>query len=199
MTAQKTSTANKRTVAAEKIAEATMQKAKRSQTAMKSRVHGAQFEKMVDVSLEWYRAKGEAFISKTPEPMKPIRATGRGGQFIACYTKTAQPDYKGTISGGRAIVFDAKHCEKSEKIDYSRVTPEQREELEAHYKLGAAAGVLVSFAMTDFYWVPWAVWRDMQAIYGHKHMKKHELEPFRVPCINGVIKLLDGIEKEETC
>lgn len=44
--------------------------------------------------------------------------------------------------------------------------------------------------------VPWGVWRDMRKLYGHKHMNKAELEPFRVQYIAGVLKLLEGIELE---
>ncbi len=33
--------------------------------------------------------------------MKPLRAPNQLGQFLACYTKAAQPDYKGTLKGGR--------------------------------------------------------------------------------------------------
>ena len=42
----------------------------------------------------------------------------------------------------------------------------------------------------------WAVWRDMEKIYGHKHIKQTELEPFRVAYMAGVIKVLDGVELE---
>ena len=38
------------------------------------------------------------------------------------------------------------------------------------HKLGAIAFVLVSVSLTDFYRVPWPVWRDMAEIYGHKYM-----------------------------
>ena len=44
----------------------------------------------------------------------------------------------------------------------------------------------------------------MKAIYGRKHIKQPELEPYRVQYIAGVLKLLEGIaldynqEKEQT-
>ena len=53
---------------------------------------------------------------------------------------------------------------------------------------------MVSFELKDFYRVPWETWRDMKNIYGHKHMTRTELEPFRVQYIAGVLKLLEGIE-----
>lgn len=154
---------------------------------------GDHFEGIIAASLRWYEDKGVACIEKTPEPMKPLRAPNRQGQFLACYIKAGQPDFKGTLTGGRSVVFEAKHTD-SDRIEYSRLTDEQVEKLSTHHKLGAAAFVLVSFGLQDFYRIPWEIWRDMKAIYGHKHIKQKELEPYRVQYIAGVLKLLEGIE-----
>ena len=175
----------------------------RSQRGRQSRIMGDHFENMIAASLRWYEDKGAACIEKTPEPMKPLRAPNRQGQFLACYVKAGQPDFKGTLTGGRSVVFEAKHTD-SDRIEYSRLTDEKVEKLNTHHKLGAAAFVLVSFGLQDFYRIPWEVWRDMKAIYGRKHIKQPELEPYRVQYIAGVLKLLEGIaldynqEKEQT-
>lgn len=165
----------------------------RSQRGLRNKRAGEHFENLISASLNWYKGKGIAFIEKTPEPMRPLRPPNRQGQFIACYTKAGQPDFKGTLAGGRAVVFEAKHTGGS-KIDYNRLTQEQLNSLAEHDCLGAAAFILVSIDLQDFYRVPWSVWRDMQMLYGHKYMNKVELEPFRVQCIAGVLKLLEGIE-----
>lgn len=165
----------------------------RSQRGRQSRIMGDHFEGIIAASLKWYEDKGVACIEKTPEPMKPLRAPNRQGQFLACYIKAGQPDFKGTLTGGRSVVFEAKHTD-SDRIEYSRLTDEQVEKLSTHHKLGAAAFVLVSFGLQDFYRIPWEIWRDMKAIYGHKHIKQKELEPYRVQYIAGVLKLLEGIE-----
>lgn len=165
----------------------------RSQRGRQSRIMGDHFEGIIAASLRWYEDKGVACIEKTPEPMKPLRAPNRQGQFLACYIKAGQPDFKGTLTGGRSVVFEAKHTD-SDRIEYSRLTDEQVEKLSTHHKLGAAAFVLVSFGLQDFYRIPWEIWRDMKAIYGHKHIKQKELEPYRVQYIAGVLKLLEGIE-----
>lgn len=165
----------------------------RSQRGRQSRIMGDHFEGIIAASLRWYEDKGVACIEKTPEPMKPLRAPNRQGQFLACYIKAGQPDFKGTLTGGRSVVFEAKHTD-SDWIEYSRLTDEQVEKLSTHHKLGAAAFVLVSFGLQDFYRIPWEIWRDMKAIYGHKHIKQKELEPYRVQYIAGVLKLLEGIE-----
>lgn len=167
----------------------------RRQRGLQSKRAGEHFEKLISESLKWYKNKGVAFVEKTPEPMRPLRQPNRQGQFLACYIKSGQPDFKGTLIGGRAVVFEAKHTD-SDRIDQSRLTSEQAESLSTHYSLGAAAFVLISVRLQDFFRVPWEVWRDMKDIYGHKHMKLTELEQFRVQYIAGVLKLLEGIELE---
>ena len=169
--------------------------AERSLRGMRSRVAGEHFEAMIEASLGWYLEHGVACIEKTPEPMKPLRPPNSKGQFVACYTKAAQPDYKGTLIGGRSCVFEAKYTD-DDQIKQDRVTKEQKDRLELHYRLGAAAFVLVSFGLTDFYRIPWEVWRNMKNIYGRKYLKEAELEPYRVQYISGIIKLLEGIELE---
>ena len=167
----------------------------RSQQGRQRRINGDCFENMIASSLFWYECKGVACIEKTPEPMKPLGKPNKRGQFLACYTKAGQPDFKGTLTGGRSVVFEAKHTE-SDRIEYSRLTDEQIKKLKLHHELGAAAFILVSFGLQDFYRIPWEVWRDMKEIYQRKHIKQKELEPYRVQYIAGVIKLLEGVELE---
>lgn len=165
----------------------------RSQKGLQSKRAGEHFENMISASLRWYEERGVACIEKTPEPMRPLRAPNRQSQFLACYVKAGQPDFKGTLTGGRSVVFEAKHTD-SDRIEFGRLTNEQIEKLSTHHSLGAATFVLVSFGLQDFYRIPWEAWRDMKTIYGRKHMKQTELEPYRVQYIAGVLKLLEGIE-----
>lgn len=165
----------------------------RSQQGLLSKRAGDQFEAVIKSSLVWYELKGLAFIQKTPEPIRQLSRPNPRGQFLACYEKAAQPDFTGTILGGRSVVFEAKHTD-SDRIEYSRLTDEQIKQLDMHHHLGAAAFVVVSFGMQDFYRIPWKVWRDMKAIYGYKHMKQQDCEPYRVHYVDGVLKLLEGIE-----
>lgn len=160
-----------------------------------ARVAGGYFENIISASCDYYLSRGLAKIEKTPEPMKPLGAKNRKGQFLACYTKQAQPDYGGTLKGGRSIYFEAKHTD-DERIEQRRLTQEQQDDLETHHKLGAIAFVLVSMSLTDFYRVPWPVWRDMAEIYGRKYMTHAELSRYEVPATAGFIKFLHGIESE---
>ena len=164
----------------------------RSLRGSQSRQAGAYFENMIEASLRWYGDKGVAEIIKTPEPMKPLGKPNQRGQFLACFTKAAQPDFNGTALNGRSVVFEAKHTD-NDKIEYSRLTDEQIRQLSKHHKLGAFAFVLVSFGLKDFYRIPWEVWENMRDKFGHKHIKKNECEPYRVPYVAGVIKLLEGL------
>lgn len=173
------------------IGEAT--KAERSMRANRSRLTGQYFENMITASLNWYRDMGVAYIEKTPEPMKPLRAPNRQGQFLACFTKMGQPDFKGTLTGGRSVVFEAKHTD-ADRITADRLSSEQVEALISHHKLGAAAFVIVSFNLEHFYRIPWEVWRDMKEIYGRKYLKESDIEEYRLQYMSGVIKMLEGIE-----
>ena len=81
---------------------------------------------MITASLNWYARMNVAYIEKTPEPMKPLGKPNRSGQFLACYTKQGQPDFKGTITGGRSVVFEAKQTD-TDRITYDRLTDKQIE------------------------------------------------------------------------
>ena len=56
-----------------------------------ARVAGGYFENIISASCDYYLSRGLAKIEKTPEPMKPLGAKNRKGQFLACYIKTRNP------------------------------------------------------------------------------------------------------------
>lgn len=143
-----------------------------------NRAQGKQFERLIDDALAYYEQKGTAAIEKTPEPMRPTKDLGTG-KFIAYYEKQAQPDYKGTLKGGRSVVFEAKHT-TSDRIEQNRVTQEQSDRLDKYQSMGALCFVFVGFNMRDFFKVPWDVWREMKKTYGRKYTTQEELEPYRV-------------------
>ena len=152
------------------------------------------FEEIIEAGCDYYRSTGRADIEKTPEPMKPIQQLGNG-RFVAVYTKAAQTDFKGTLAGGRSIVFEAKHTDTGE-MAASRVEEHQAERLERAYKLGAVAFVLCSFGPLDIFRVPWSLWRTMKEKFGHKYITPREAEPFRVR-YNGVgaLQFLENMEE----
>ncbi len=150
---------------------------------------GEEWERILEASCQHYRLKGEAEIEKTPEPIKQIGSKNRQGKFTACYTKKAQPDYKGTLKGGRAVVFEAKHT-AGDRLQQSVVTDEQERRLDRHMALGAECFVMVSFGFKEFFKVPWAIFRDMKEHYGRKYITPADVQEYKVRYIGGVLRFL---------
>ena len=133
----------------------------------RSKAVGEHFERMIETSCEYYKFMGMATIKKTPEPMKPIKDLGNG-RFVAYFEKRAQPDFKGTLRGGRAILFDAKHTD-SDRIERKAVSEEQEKEFDINAIMGAECFVLVSFGFREFYKIPWDIFKNMKELFGRKY------------------------------
>lgn len=166
----------------------------------RSNAAGNMFEGMLSAACNYYREKGDAIIEKTPEPMRPIKPYGERsrGQYIACFEKQAQPDYKGVLCDGRAIIFEAKHTDK-DRIQESVITETQRQNLDDFQEMGAQCFVMVSIGFQKFFRVPWEVFRDMKNRYGRKYMKVDELEAYKIKQYRGVLLILEGVEIYENC
>lgn len=157
-------------------------------TGRRSKVAGEHWENMIEAACQHYRREGKAEISKTPEPMRPIKSLGQG-KFIAYYEKMAQPDYKGTLAGGRAVVFEAKHTD-GDRLQQSVISSEQEKQLDRHAKLGAECFVMVSFGFEQYFKIPWEVFRDMKANFGRKYIKPEDVQQYKVKYIGGVLQFL---------
>ena len=159
----------------------------------RSRAAGGFWEELLEDSCEYYSLMHKAEITKTPEPMKPIGPKNQKGQFLACYTKQAQPDYKGTIKGGRTVMFEAKFTSTG-KMEQSRVLQGQADYLEGHQKLGARCYVIAGFGSGAVYRFPWNIWRDMKKHFGRKYVTEADvgITAYLVPVTrDGVLLLLD--------
>lgn len=154
-----------------------------------NRIAGASFEQIIDAACQYYKENGIAEIDKTPEVMKPLGHQNKKGQFLACYVKKAQPDFKGTLKGGRSIVFEAKFT-STDKMQQSVVMEKQAEALERHRKLGAQCFIVISFSFQKFYRIPWEVWRDMKQIYGRKYIKPKDIPQYEVKFFQGILNFL---------
>lgn len=157
-----------------------------------ARASGKLFEDMIRASCKWHKAEKLAKIEKAQEPVRQLGPMSPHGQFTACYETQAEPDYQGTIRGGRSIVFEAKHTD-GDRIQRVRVSEKQAEALELHHELGARAYVFVSFGFQLFFRIPWPVWRDMKQTYGRQYLKPEELGQYRITAPGGILMLLDGI------
>ena len=160
----------------------------------KNRALGVMFEKSIDDACFAYEELGLAKIEKTPEPMRVLRNLG-DGKYMACFTKAAQPDYKGVLKGGRSVCFEAKFTE-SDRMEQKRVTKEQTEALNGHAQLGAVCFVVCGFADGHTYRVPWDVWADMKAWFGRLYVTQEDLKPFAVRS-DLRVWFLDHIEQDQ--
>lgn len=160
-----------------------------------ARASGQIFERMIENSCDYYRRLGIAHIEKTPEAMRILRPLNdrRAGQFVAVFTKQAQPDFKGVLCDGSGIMFDAKHTD-SDRINQTVVTEEQIRDLNLFQEMGAHCYIMVGLGHKDFYRVPWEIWKNMKRLFGHKHMNKTDLEPYHLKTSGTTILILEGIE-----
>lgn len=139
-----------------------------------AKARGKQFESRIDDSFAYYAQKGFAIIEKTPEPMHPTKNLGNG-KFIAYYEKQAQPDYKGTIKGGRTVMFEAKFT-AADRMEQSRVLQSQQDYMDRHQALGARCFVIAGFSSGMVYCVPWDIWKTMKDHFGRKYVTEADLE-----------------------
>ncbi len=154
-----------------------------------SRERGAQFEAWINESFEYYKERGFAAIEKTPEPMKPIKSLGEG-KFIAVYTQKAQTDYKGTIKGGRTVIFEAKYTD-ADRLEQSRVRKNQEDYMKLRSALGARCWVLAGFRSGEVYKIPWEVWTHMKETFGRKYVTEADVQGYKVRrAFNGVLLIL---------
>ena len=171
------------------------QQRKKALDSWKGKRNNAQghfFEGFIKTACAVYKQKGIAYVEKMPGPFMVLEKKDRGifkGRFIA----HAQPDFMGTLYGGRSICFEAKYT-STDKLAQTVLTAEQWDSLEQHWKAGAKAGVCAGIGNV-YAFIPWPVWRSMQEIYGRKYMTAEDLEPYRVR-FNGACMFLDPIHKE---
>lgn len=151
--------------------------------SLQSNGFGKNFEKMIDLACKYYRDEGKADISKIDEPFRVIRLK-KSGRFEGQFTKNANPDFEGTLDGGRSICFEAKYT-TSDRMKQSVVSNKQAEVLEIKSKLGGLAGVCVGIK-DRYFFIPWQVWSNMKDIFGRKYVKADDLSRYEVIFRQGV-------------
>lgn len=155
--------------------------AKASIQGRRNKAEGAVFEADVKRSCENYEKEKIAFIEKTPEPMRIIGKFS-DAVFKAVFEKSAQPDFKGTLCGGRAICFDAK-CTCTDKIQITSLTDEELRCLTIHRELGAWAGVLMCFIHGNtktYAMIPLSIFMSAKALNGHKYWTVDDVSKWKV-------------------
>ena len=167
---------------------------RRAALQYQNKVNNAQghfFEGAIKAACALYSERERADVDKTPEPFRVIEK-GRDGIFKGRSTARAQPDFQGTLAGGRSIVFEAKYT-TTDRMKRDVLTKEQQDALERHAARGALAAVCAGIG-DKFFFVPWQMWRDMKQLYGRKYVTAADLEPWRVR-FNGAVLFLDYIHE----
>lgn len=158
-----------------------------------NRKNGEFLEQYILDACDYYRENGIADIDKTPEPFKVLSGMKRlscgSPGFEGVFAKKAQPDFKGTLSGGQSVVFEAKTT-TTDRITQDEVNGTQTASMKSHSALGAEVFVVVSMNLTRFYRVPWEVWVTMKERFGHKYMNQAELAPYEIKMKNGILQFL---------
>lgn len=156
-----------------------------------SNARGQQFEEEILAACQFYEERGIAIIHKTPEPFKVMKKS-QDGMFTGRFVSHAQPDFQGTLKGGRSIVFEAKQTGK-DRIFRRVLTQTQMDHLEEHEKLGALCGVCINIR-DSYFFIPWCVWQNMKQIYGRLYITEEDVREYQVP-YNGAVQFLANIEE----
>lgn len=155
-----------------------MEKAKRQHQAALSRSQGLLHEQRIEAGCEYYRQRGRAYIVKEPEPFRVISKDRRKCRAVIQFVKHAQPDFHGTVKGGRCIVFEAKFTH-TDKIKQDVVTEQQAASLTMQERLGAAAFVCAGIDGRAFM-IPWRVFSHMREHFGRKYATVKDVEKYEV-------------------
>lgn len=145
----------------------------------KNNAMGRFFEHSIELACKKYKETGIANIEKTPEPFRVLEKNHKNGTFKGRFIANAQPDFKGTLAGGKSIVFEAKYT-STDTIRAAVITEEQYKSLEEHYALGAEAGVCIGIK-EQYFFVPWEVWRSLKEHTGKKSATAIDLASYEVP------------------
>lgn len=113
--------------------------------ASMSNNRGHDFEEAIRQACLLYANQGRAKVEKTPEPFRVLEKR-EGGIFVGRFTAHAQPDFQGTLDGGRSIIFEAKYT-TTDAMKRDVLTETQMETLERHHRCGALAAVCVGMQL----------------------------------------------------
>jgi recombination protein U len=161
---------------------------------------GDAFERLIADACDYYRRRKIAEIDKNSEPIKVTKPLGNG-KFECFFLKRAQPDFKGTLQGGRSIVMEAKSV-NDKRIAIDAVREHQADALDSHAELGAECYVLASLpdnlGKRRYAKVPWEHWKEPATHVlksgAEKELRSHswvDLAPWEVPLSGGILRFLE--------
>lgn len=148
---------------------------------------GRAFENLLAKGCRYYADRGNAIINKVYEPYG-VKNILRAGRFIGVWKDRAEPDFKGVMKGGRAIVFEAKSTHKS-RMQRDKLTDRQMSWLETQHQIGALSFVCIDIR-GKFFTIPWQIWRDMKKIFGKKFLMPGDIAEYEV-IYDGAVRFLE--------
>lgn len=104
---------------------------------------GALNEARITRQLTIMRRKRICAVRRVKPPMNIVGNLGKG-LFKARHSGTHTVDYEGTMAGGRAVYFDAKHSTGKTSFSFGSIRDNQIEYLQERSALGAVCFFLVS-------------------------------------------------------
>lgn len=147
---------------------------------------GKDFEKNINKACYFYRRNGIAEIAKIDEPFRVLQIYKKG-QFRGQFTGNANPDFEGTLKGGRSICFEAKNT-ITDRLNQDIISDKQWEVLDLKHKLGGLVGVCGGI-QNKYFFIPWEVWINMKTLYGRKYVKAEDIKEYQVPFRHGIMFL----------
>jgi len=154
-----------------------------------SNARGREFESWIDEACQLYKDRGIAYIEKTPEPFHCLKKDKRG-RAVVQFIHHAQPDYKGVLLNGQAIIFEAK-CTGKDRILQDVLTDNQSEMLGAYQRLGAYTAVCVGIR-DNYFFVPFHIFEHMKEFFGRKYATVEDLKPWAVRFNGAAVYFLDN-------
>ncbi|WP_196603444.1 Holliday junction resolvase RecU [Pectinatus haikarae] len=163
---------------------------KRSYRALQSLMTGRLLENEIDTACRQYALDGRAVIYKTPESFRCI-SKKPSGRFTGQFTGRAQPDYQGTLRGGKSIIFEAKFTDK-DRIQQSVLTKTQFDMLAQHLETRAAVYICCGIA-DKYYMIPFNIWSNMKAVFGRSYIVQQDINAYQVKRTMAAVMFLDYI------
>jgi penicillin-binding protein-related factor A (putative recombinase) len=120
---------------------------------------GRALEQALEALHAHWMATAQAYVQRNHPPVRQIRARSTGG-FVGVRTGSGPPDYT-CCTGGRVLVFDAKHTEDTAVRFDKLATVDQAAQLSSALTAGVGAAVYIhSTRHAMSYLVPWSslVW-----------------------------------------
>lgn len=153
------------------------EKKERSVVSYFSNEKGHSFESEIDFSCEIYKKSKKVLIQKTPEPFR-VLSKSNSYTFTGVFTKSAQPDYTGTLPGGKSIVLEAK-CTTTDRLKQGVLSQEQMEQLKMHMELGALAFVIAKI-QNRYFLIPFDRFLHMKEFYNRLYVKPDEIKEYEI-------------------